>query len=60
MVFGRKGRGGSQRAEVARMLDDEGARTAADRDWVRAERERLQRKEAALDAAVAALAGAAS
>ena len=59
MVFGRKGRGGSQRAEVERMLAGEGAQLAADTAWARAERERNARAFAALDAATAAIAAGA-
>jgi argininosuccinate lyase len=56
MVFGRRGRGGPQLAEVARMLADESACVAADRASLRDYKEQLARAEAALDKAFAALA----
>ncbi len=57
MVFGRKGIGGPQLAEVNRMLADERAKVAADRDWLKHSGNYLARAEASLDQAFAALAG---
>ena len=59
MVAGRRGRGGSQPAEVERMLAAERTAAAADGQWVRGERARLAATLAALDAAVSALAASA-
>jgi len=56
MVFGRRGRGGPQLAEVARMLASESAAAAADRASLRDESEHLADAEASLDKAFAALA----
>jgi argininosuccinate lyase len=56
MVFGRKGRGGPQLAEVDRMLSQERAGVASDRAWSAAERGRLARAHADLDTAIALLA----
>jgi len=59
MVFGRRGIGGPQLAEVNRMLADERARVTADRDWLKGSSGYLARAEAALDQAFAALAATA-
>jgi argininosuccinate lyase len=59
MVSGRKGRGGSQPAEVARMLEAEGAAVAFDRAWVKSERARLAAALSSLDDRVRALAASA-
>ena len=60
MVFGRRGTGGPQLAEVNRMLANERAKVAADRDNLKDSSQHLARAEAALDKAFAALAGAAA
>jgi argininosuccinate lyase len=57
MVFGRKGSGGPQLAEVDRMLATHRERITADRTWARARRAHLSMAEAQLDAAVAVIAG---
>jgi argininosuccinate lyase len=57
MVFGRRGTGGPQFAEVDRMLADEQAKAAADRTWVKDHSDALAGAAAALDEAFAALAG---
>jgi argininosuccinate lyase len=57
MVFGRRGRGGPQVAEVERMLREEAARLAADDAWLTHERERLAQASARLQEAFATLAG---
>ena len=59
MVFGRRGIGGPQLAEVNRMLAKERASVAADRDWLQASSQHLARAEVALDKAFAALADSA-
>jgi len=56
MVTGRQGRGGSQPAEVVRMLQSESASAAADREWVDRERARLAATLSSLDARISALA----
>ena len=56
MVFGRKGLGGPQLAEVDRMLSDETERAAADRAWLEQRMERLDAARRATDAAFLALA----
>lgn len=56
MVVGRKGRGGCQPAEVARMLEAENAAADGDRAWVGHERARLDAAFASLDAGICALA----
>ena len=49
MVFGRKGLGGPQLAEVERMLGDEAERVAGDGAWVQVRIERLERARRACD-----------
>jgi argininosuccinate lyase len=56
MVFGRKGRGGPQLAEVARMLGSELGKAAAEREWLKARMDHLAGAEAALSQAFGALA----
>jgi argininosuccinate lyase len=58
MVFGRRGIGGPQIAEVNRMLADGQAHVAADRNWLKERRDAARRASAALDAAFSALATA--
>jgi argininosuccinate lyase len=58
MVFGRKGLGGPQLAEVARMLGDEHGDLAAERDWIERQRHHLAAAGATLEAAFTALAAA--
>jgi argininosuccinate lyase len=58
MVFGRKGIGGPQLAEVSRMLSAERERVAAELAWLKDRSDHLSRAEAALDRAFAALAAA--
>jgi argininosuccinate lyase len=55
MVFGRKGAGGPQIAEVKRMLAEENASAEAGRAWLAGQAEALARAEGALDRAFAAL-----
>jgi argininosuccinate lyase len=55
MVFGRRGAGGPQIAEVERMLAEEGASVEAGRAWLAGRAEALARAEGALDRAFAAL-----
>jgi argininosuccinate lyase len=55
MVFGRKGRGGPQLAEAARMLADGRRAAAAGREWLKSRGDALARAEAALEDAFAAL-----
>jgi argininosuccinate lyase len=57
MVFGRKGLGGPQLAEVERMLGDEASVLACDDAWLASEQQRLGAAAVALEAAFAALAG---
>jgi argininosuccinate lyase len=59
MVFGRKGIGGPQLAEVNRVLSAERERIAADFAWLKARTGRLARAEASLEQAFAALAAGA-
>ena len=58
MVFGRKGLGGPQPAEVKRMLKEERGAVKADRDWLRKRQKHLEAALAGLDKAFAALAAA--
>jgi argininosuccinate lyase len=60
VVTHRSGLGGSQPAEVNRMLDDQKAQLAARTAWLTGERERLSRAEAELEKAFTALAGPAA
>jgi argininosuccinate lyase len=60
MVFGRRGIGGPQLAEVSRMLANERASVISDRDWLTNTGGHLARAEAALDHAFAALAATAA
>jgi len=55
MVFGRKGIGGPQLAEVSRMLSAERERVAAEFAWLKDRGEHLSRAEAVLDGAFGAL-----
>lgn len=57
MVFGRKGIGGPQVAEVNRMLSDERAGISADLTWLKDRSGHLARAEASLERTFAALAG---
>ena len=57
MVFGRRGAGGPQIAEVKRMLAEEGAGAAAGRAWLVDRGEALARAEGAPARAFAALGG---
>ena len=57
MVFGRKGRGGPQLAEVDRMLSDEREKGLAGRAWLEQQNARLANADAILERAFAALAG---
>jgi len=57
MVFGRKGIGGPQLAEVNRMLSNEHAGVSSDLAWLKDHSDHLARAEASLDQAFAALAG---
>jgi len=56
MVFGRKGIGGPQPAEVGRMLSEGRDKVAAEFAWLKARGDHLARAEAALERAFAALA----
>jgi argininosuccinate lyase len=56
MVFGRKGIGGPQLAEVNRMLAAERDKVAAERAWLKARGDDLARAETALEQAFGALA----
>jgi len=57
MVFGRRGIGGPQLAEIDRMLSKERAQVASDCDWLKDRSHDLARAEASLDQAFAVLAG---
>ncbi|OGA49263.1 MAG: hypothetical protein A3F74_09015 [Betaproteobacteria bacterium RIFCSPLOWO2_12_FULL_62_58] len=57
MVFGRRGIGGPQLAEVDRMLSNERASVASDRAWLKDRSDYRARAEASLDQAFAVLAG---
>ena len=57
MVFGRKGIGGPQLAEVKRMLAQERTKLSADLAWLKDRGEDLARAEAGLETAFTALAG---
>lgn len=57
MVFGRRGIGGPQPAEMNRMLSEERAQVAADFAWLNDRSNHLARAEAALDQAFAAMTG---
>lgn len=59
MVFGNKGIGGPQLAEVTRMLADGRGRIGSDQDWLTSRKDRLAVAVSDLDAAVAALAAGA-
>jgi argininosuccinate lyase len=56
MVFGRRGRGGPQLAEVQRMQDEQTAAVAATRCWLDAARSRLARASQARESAFASIA----
>jgi argininosuccinate lyase len=56
MVYGSRGIGGPQLAEVTRMLADERARMNLDLEWLKAQKDYLTAVEASLDKTVAALA----
>lgn len=56
MVFGNKGIGGPQLAEVTRMLAGGHGRITSDRDWLASWKDRLAAAVSGLDAAMAALA----
>nr|AHZ45669.1 fumarate lyase [uncultured bacterium] len=56
MVFGRKGIGGPQLAEVSRMLADERGKVDAERAWLKDRNDGLARADAALEQAFTALA----
>ena len=56
MVFGRKGAGGPQIAEVDRMLARQREAIAADLAWTQSRRAHLSLAETQLDAAVTAIA----
>jgi len=56
MVFGRRGRGGPQLAEVQRMQDEQTAAVAATRRWLDAARSRLARASQARESAFASIA----
>ena len=57
MVFGRKGRGGPQLAEVDRMLSEAREKVAEELAWLGKEQDRLAHADATLEHAFAALAG---
>ena len=57
MVFGRRGVGGPQLAEMNRMLSEARAKAASDRDWLKDRSDHRACAEASLDQAFALLAG---
>jgi argininosuccinate lyase len=59
MVYGMKGSGGPQIAEVDRMLADEQGKVVADLDWLKARKDHLAAAEMSLNEAVATLAAGA-
>lgn len=59
MVFGNKGIGGPQLAEVTRMLAGGRGRVKSDRDWLTSRKDRLAAAQSDLDAVMAALASGA-
>ncbi|MDB5865221.1 MAG: Fumarate lyase, partial [Betaproteobacteria bacterium] len=56
MVFGRKGLGGPQLAEVDRMLSSERGKVASERAWLKLRNDFVSRAQAALEKAFTALA----
>jgi argininosuccinate lyase len=56
MVFGRKGLGGPQRSEVARLLGEQRTQAAADAEWLQCQTQHQRDAEQRLQAAFAALA----
>ncbi len=60
MVFGRKGLGGPQLAEVNRMLSEEGEIVASARAWLKSRLQAQSRADAALERAFMSLAGGAT
>jgi argininosuccinate lyase len=60
MVYGMKGSGGPQIAEVDRMLADEQAKVNSDLDWLKASNDHLAAVEMSLNKTVATLAAGAS
>lgn len=56
MVYGMKGAGGPQTAEVDRMLADEQGKVSSDSSWLKAKKDHLAAAETSLDKSVATLA----